>query len=126
MSKLRNGGRIFAGGLVVALALGTAAPARADLGSNDTAAVPLPPAKPVVRVRRGVRVPAGILAGVPTGGSPGGVRLRTYFPPFPVGFAADPYYSPPAVVVVPPPILFAPPWPYDIAPVGLPFGWGCF
>ena len=73
-----------------------------------------------------MRVPRGILAGVPSGGSPGGVRLQTYFPPFPVGFAADPYYAPPAVAVVPPPLLFVPPLPYDVGPIDLPYDWGCF
>src|SRR5262245_784124 len=88
MSISRNRARILAGGLAAALVFG-AAPAVADLGPNDTAVVPLPRAKPVVKVRRGVRVPAGILAGVPSGASPGGVRLWTVYPPYPVGFAAD-------------------------------------
>jgi len=121
MSISRNRARILAGGLAAALALGDAAPAVADLDSNDTAVVPLPRAKPVVKVRRGVRVPAGILAGVPSGASPGGVRLWTVYPPYPVGFAADPYFTPPAVVTVPPPILVVPPPLYDVAPPWLPF-----
>ena len=135
MSIWRRCIRIFAGGLAAALALGGAAPAIADVGS-DMAVVPLPRPRPVpvpvLKVRRGVRVPAGILAGVASGSVPGGARLRTLLAPFPVGFAADPYYSPPAVAVVPPPIVFvpppvvfAPPFLYDIEPTSWWFD-GCF
>ena len=125
MSILRNCTRILAGGLA-ALALGVA-PGLADPVASRTVADPPAPANPVVKVRAGIRVPPGILAGVPTGGSPGGVRLRTVYPPYPVGFSADPYFSPPAVVTVPPPIVFAPPpFLYDAAPFGLPFYGGCF
>jgi hypothetical protein len=50
--------------------------------------------------------------------------------PIPFGFAADPYYSPPAVAVMPPPIVFAPilapPFLYDVAPIAWPFDGGCF
>jgi hypothetical protein len=127
MGKLRKRSRMFAGGAAAIVALGSAAPATADL-VDGTAAVHRPaPAERIAKARQhGVRVPAGILAGVPTGASPGGVRLRTVFPPYPVGFEADPYFTPPAMVTVPPPIVFAPPFVYDIAPLWLPFGGGCF
>jgi hypothetical protein len=120
MGKSRNRSWIFVGGLAALLGLGSATPACADLVGG---AVRLP--APVHR--QGVRVPAGILAGVPSGASPGGVRLRTVYPPYPVGFSADPYFTPPAMVTVPPPIVFAPPpFFYDGAPIGLPFYGGCF
>jgi hypothetical protein len=127
MGKSRNRSRILAGGLAVIVAVGSAAPASADLVGGTAVQRPAPNPH-VAEVRRhGVRVPAGILAGVPTGASPGGVRLRTYYPPYPVGFSADPYFAPPAVVTVPPPIVFAPPpFFYDAAPIGLPFYGGCF
>jgi hypothetical protein len=127
MGKSHNRSRILAGGLAALLGLGSAAPAGADLVGGT--AVQRPASNQhVAGVRRhGVRVPPGILAGVPTGASPGGVRLRTYYPPYPVGFSADPYFTPPAVVTVPPPIVFAPPpFLYDVAPIGLPFYGGCF
>jgi hypothetical protein len=75
--------------------------------------------------RQGVRVPFGILPGVPSGGSPnGGVRL--YVPPYAADVYADPYFSPLSVVVSPPPLVIVPPpffydpfaWPYDAG--------GCF
>jgi hypothetical protein len=127
MGKSRNRSRIFAGGLAALLGLGSAAPASADLVGGTAVQRPAPDQR-VAEVRRhGVRVPAGILAGVPSGASPGGVRLRTVYPPYPVGFAADPYFTPPAMVTVPPPIVFAPPpFFYDGAPIGLPFYGGCF
>jgi len=60
--------------------------------------------------------------------------LRTVYPPYPIGFEADPYFTPPAVVVAPPPLVFAPPpllfapppFLYDMPPSWLPFGGGCF
>jgi hypothetical protein len=121
MRILGNRGRIIAGGLA-ALALAGAS-ATATPVSTGPAVL-----RPSATLRwHGVRVPAGILAGVATGSIPGGARLQTYFPPYPVAFAADPYYSPPAVVVAPPPIVFAPPpFLYDIAPIWLPFDGGCF
>jgi hypothetical protein len=129
MGKSRNRSRIFAAGLAAIVTLGGAAPASADPVAGTAERRPASePEQRVVKVwGRGVHVPAGILAGVPTGASPGGVRLRTVFPPYPVGFSADPYFTPPAVVTVPPPIVFAPPpFLYDIAPIGLPFYGGCF
>ena len=33
---------------------------------------------------------------------------------------------PPPIVFAPPPIWLAPPFPADFAPIGLPFGGGCF
>jgi hypothetical protein len=127
MGKSRNRNRILAGGLAAVLGLGSAAPVRADPVGDTPVQRPAPDQR-IAKVHwRGVHVPPGILAGVPTGASPGGVRLRTYYPPYPVGFAADPYFTPPAVVTVPPPIVFAPPpFLYDIAPIGLPFFGGCF
>jgi hypothetical protein len=127
MGKSRNRSRIFAAGLAAMVTLGGAAPASAD-PVGGTAKQRLAPEQRVAEVRwRGVHVPAGILAGVPTGASPGGVRLRTVFPPYPVGFSADPYFTPPAMVTVPPPLVFAPPpFLYDVAPIGLPFYGGCF
>ena len=130
MGRLRRRRGIFAGGLAAAALIG-AAPARADL-VGDVAVQRPAPAPHVARARwNAVRVPAGILAGVPTGAIPGGARLRTVYPPYPGGFSADPYFTPPAMVTVPPPILFAPPPVvvapfYDVAPVGPPFGGGCF
>jgi len=145
--------RMIAGGLAASLALAGAVPAIAQ-----APAVPEPPAlsapttaPAVIRVKprdaadpgyraaasaqwRRVRVPPGILAGVPTGASPTPPRLYPSPVPIPIGFAADPYYSPPAVAVVPPPIVFAPffapPFLYDIGPIAAPIAWpfdgGCF
>jgi hypothetical protein len=110
------------------LALASGAAATATPVSTGPAAIEAPGPNRIVTMRwRRVRVPAGILAGVATGSIPGGARLRTYFPPYPVAFEADPYYSPPAVVVAPPPLVFVPPpFLYDIAPIWLPFDGGCF
>jgi hypothetical protein len=128
MRIVGNRGRIIAGGLAVSLALAGSAPVTATPVSTSPAERGAPALNRMVTMHwRGVRVPPGILAGVATGSIPGGPRLRTYFPPYPVAFEADPYYSPPAVAVVPPPIVFAPPpFLYDIAPPWLPFDGGCF
>ncbi len=120
MGRSRNRSRILAGGLAAIVAIGGAAPA-----SAGGVVQPPAPHQRVAKLRwHSVHVPPGIVAGVPTGASPGGVRLRTVYPPYPVGFAADPYFTPPAVVTVPPPIVFAPPpimvappFLYDIAPL---------
>jgi hypothetical protein len=127
MGTSRNRSRSLAAGLAALLGLGGAVPARADL-VGDPAVQPPAPEQRVVTVRRpGLRVPPGILAGVPSGASPGGVRLQTVYPPYPVGFSADPYFTPPALITVPPPIVFAPPpFFYGGPPVGLPFYGGCF
>jgi hypothetical protein len=144
---------MIAGGLAASLAVVSGVPAVAQPSTVPPAAQPstVPPdAEPittspaVLRLNardaadpspaalhwRAVRVPPGILAGIPTGLSPTPPRLRSSLAPVPVGFTADPYYSPPAVAVVPPPIVvapfFAPPFLYDIAPIGWPFGGGCF
>jgi hypothetical protein len=124
--------RMMVGGLAAALALASAVPAVAEPVPAGPAALRAEAPDPVARLRwRPVRVPPGILAGIPTGASPTPPRLRAYLAPFPVGFAADPYYSPPAVAVVPPPIVFAPPFfapPFlsGIAPIAWPFDGGCF
>jgi len=137
MGKLRNCGGMIAGGLAAVLALIAPATAAPIAGSTDTLRAS---ADRVVVPVRWVRVPRGILAGVATGSIPGGPRLRTVYPPYPLGFEADPYFTPPAVVTVPPPLVFAPapiafapppiafapPFLYDIPPVWLPFGGGCF
>jgi len=122
MGTSRNLRRGLAAGLAAFVGLGGPAPARADLIDDTTVQQPAPEPR-VVKVRwRGVRVPPGILAGVPSGASPGGVRLVTYYPPYPFGFSADPYFTPPATITVPPPIVFAPPpFFYGGPPVGLPF-----
>jgi hypothetical protein len=140
---------MIAGGLAAALALAGAVPAIAQPTTVPPPIVePVTTAPAVLRLKprdsadpvqvqwrspvlwRAVRVPPGILAGIPTGASPTPPRLRPSLAPVPVGFAADPYYSPPAVAVVPPPIVvapfFAPPFLYDIAPVAWPFDGGCF
>ena len=119
---------MIAGGLAAALALGSGAPAVAEADVKGTDVFQASTAYVVVAPRwRRVRVPPGILAGVATGSIPGGARLRTYYPPYPVAFEADPYFSPPAVAVVPPPIVFTPPpLLYDVAPIWLPFDGGCF
>jgi hypothetical protein len=123
-----NRGRIIAGGLAALLALASGVAATATPVSTDPAVFRAPvPNHYAATHWRGVRVPAGILAGVPTGSIPGGARLRTVYPPYPVAFSADPYFSPPAVVIAPPPIVFAPPpFLYDVAPIWLPFDGGCF
>ena len=143
--------RMIAGGLAASLALASAMPAVAEPSTVPPVAGPstvppvvepitttpavlrLKPRDPVApaAVRwRGVRVPPGILVGVPTGASPTPPRLVRWLAPVPVGFTADPYYSPPAVAVVPPPIVVAPflppPFLYDIAPAAWPFDGGCF
>jgi hypothetical protein len=149
--------RMIAGGLA-ALALAGAVPAVAQAPAAPEPPVLAEPitAPAVVRIAprdaadprasaaapvywRSVRVPRGILAGVPTGASPTPPRLYPSPVPIPFGFAADPYYSPPAVAVVPPPILFAPffappylapPFPYGFDPIAAPIAWpldgGCF
>ena len=123
MTIFGNRRPIIAGGLAALVALASGASAIAAPVST----APAVPHASAPTHWRGVRVPAGILAGVATGSIPGGARLQTYYPPYPVGFAADPYFSPPAVVVAPPPLVFAPPpFLYDIAPVWLPFDGGCF
>ncbi len=143
MSILGNRTRIFAGVVAAAWALGSPVPGVASPDAPDTPdaqviRAPAPPA--VIKTHwRGVRVPPGILAGVPTGASPGGARLHTVYPPYPVGFEADPYFTPPAAITVPPPIVFAPlpiafapplvappPYLYDVAPVWPSFDGGCF
>jgi hypothetical protein len=123
-----NRSHIIAGGLAASLALASAASATATPVSGGPPIRGASAPQHIVAPRwHGVRVPAGILAGVATGSIPGGARLRTYYPPYPVGFAAEPYFVPPAVVVAPPPIVFAPPpFLYDIAPIWLPFDGGCF
>ena len=128
MSTFGNCSRMVAGGLAASLALASGLSASATPVSTSLAVREAPTSNRSVTTHwRGVRVPAGILAGVATGSIPGGARLRTYYPPYPVAFAADPYFSPPAVVVAPPPLVFAPlPVLYDIAPVWLPFDGGCF
>jgi hypothetical protein len=127
MGRSRNWSGIFAGWLAATVTLGCAAPASADPGGSTAKQRSAPDQRVAAVDWRSVRVPAGILAGVPTGASPGGVRLRTVFPPYPVGFSADPYFTPPAMVTVPPPIVFVPPpFLYDVAPIGLPFYGGCF
>ena len=127
MGKSRDRCRSLAAGAAVLAALSGAAPARADLVGGTAAQTPAPVERVVTVRRHGVRVPPGILAGVPSGGSPGGVRLRTVYPPYPAGFSADPYFVPPAVITVPPPIVFAPPpFFYGGPPIGLPFYGGCF
>ncbi len=127
MGKSHNRHRMIAGALAAIVALGSAAPARADVAGGTAVAQQAPDRRAAKPRWRGVHVPPGILAGVPTGASPGGARLRTVYPPYPVGFAADPYFTPPAVVTVPPPIVFAPPpFVYDGAPIGLPLYGGCF
>jgi hypothetical protein len=139
MGKSRNRTRILATGMAAFVGLGSPAPAHADLIDDTTVQQPPPtPESRVVKVRwRGVRVPPGILTGVPSGAIPGGARLVTYYPPYPVGFSADPYFTPPATITVPPPIVFAPPpfvyggppvgLPlYGGPPVGVPFYGGCF
>jgi hypothetical protein len=133
--------RLIAGGLAAALALASAAPALAEppaVAPPPVLSAPITTAPAVIRLRprdavapspvrwRRVRVPPGILAGVPTGASPTPPRLRPFPAPFPVGFMADPYYAPPAVAVVPPPIVVAPPFFYDIEPIAWPFDGGCF
>jgi hypothetical protein len=127
MGTSRNRSRIVAGGLAALIGLGIAAPASADLVDGTAVQQPAPDPRVTKARWHGVRVPAGILSGVPTGASPGGVRLRTVYPPYPIGFSADPYFTPPAVITAPPPIVFAPPpFFYGGAPVGLPFYGGCF
>jgi hypothetical protein len=124
MRMFGNRSHIIAGGLAAALALASGASATATPVSTGPAMLRASAPSHVAAPRwHGVRVPAGILAGVPTGSIPGGPRLRPSLAPFPVGFAADPYYSPPAAVVAPPPILYDI---YDTAPVWLPFDGGCF
>jgi len=122
MGKLRT--CMIAGWLAAALASGVAAPAAAAPAASGTDTLRASADHVAVRW---VRVPRGILAGVATGSIPGGPRLRTVYPPYPIGFEADPYFTPPAVVVAPPPLLFAPPpFLYDMPPSWLPFGGGCF
>ena len=133
MGKSRSRRRSLVAGVAAFAAIGAFTPASADTPAGPAVQQSAQDGR-VGKVRwRGVRVPAGILAGVPTGAIPGGVRLRTVYPPYPFGFAADPYFTPPAVVTVPPPIVFvpppvvvAPPFLYDGVPLGLPFGGGCF
>jgi len=98
-------------GLAASLALAGAVPARAQPTTMPAIEEPIITSPAVLRLKprdaedpasapvhwRSVRVPPGILAGVPTGASPTPPRLRPWLAPFPVGFAADPYYSPPAV-----------------------------
>jgi hypothetical protein len=133
-----------AGGLAVFLALAGAVPAVAQPSDAPVIEGPITTRPAVLRLKprdsddpatapvrwRSVRVPPGILAGIPTGASPTPPRLRPSPAPVPVGFAADPYYSPPAIAVVPPPIVvapwFAPPYLYDVAPIAWPFDGGCF
>ena len=122
MGKLRN--CMIAGGLAAALVPAVVAPAAAAPAASSTDTLRAS-ADHVVAVRW-VRVPRGILSGVATGSIPGGARLRTVYPPYPVGFEADPYFTPPAVVTVPPPIVFAPAFLYDVPPLWLPLGGGCF
>jgi hypothetical protein len=129
--------RMIAGGLAAVLALAGAVPAVAQPITTTPAVLRVKPRDSAAPVhwaarphRRGVRVPPGILAGIPTGASPTPPRLRPSLAPIPVGFAADPYYSPPAVAIVPPPIVFAPffapPFLYDVDPIAWPFDGGCF
>jgi len=139
--------RMIAGGLATALALASAAPAVAQqppVAEPPALTAPITTAPAVLRLKprdsadpspipvhwRVVRVPPGILAGIPTGASPTPPRLRPSLAPVPVGFTADPYYSPPAVAVFPPPIVvapwFAPSFPYDVAPIAWPYDGGCF
>lgn len=140
--------RMIVGGPAAALALAGAVPAVAqpqEVAPPPALAQPIT-APSVLRVAprdsaapvrwaaqvhwRSVRVPPGILAGVPTGASPTPPRLYPSPVPIPFGFAADPYYSPPAVAVVPPPIVFAPffapPFLYNVDPIAWPFDVGCF
>lgn len=153
MKMLGNRGRIIAGALAASVALAGGEPATATPASTSLAERGAPVSNHIVTARsvparwQRVRVPAGIFGGVPTGSIPGGARLRTVYPPYPVGFSADPYFSPPAVVVAPPPLVFAPPplfapppplfapppfvsapppFLYDVAPIWLPFDGGCF
>jgi hypothetical protein len=114
------GCRIIVVGLAAMLAF-AGAPASATPTSTSLAPRAAPRANHIVTARwQRIRVPAGILAGVPTGSIPGGARLVTVYPPYPIGFSADPYFSPPAVVVAPPPLVFAPP-PLAFAPAPVAF-----
>ncbi len=133
MGKSRSRRRSLAAIVAAFGAIGAFTPASADAPDGPAVQQPAPEPRVAKMRRRGVHVPAGILAAVPTGAIPGGARLRTVYPPYPLGFAADPYFTPPAVVTVPPPIIFvpppvvvAPPFLYDGAPLGPPFGGGCF
>jgi hypothetical protein len=117
MSMVRNRSRVVAaGGLAASLALGAMAPGTAALVVSSALVDRAAAAGHLVKPRGHVHVPAGILAGVPTGASPGGAPTQTYYPPFPVGFAADPYYSPPALVFAPPLVVRVPVVPADLPP----------
>jgi hypothetical protein len=100
--------RIIAGSLAASLALGSLGPVSAD----------------GVR-QQGVRVPPGIMAGVPSGGSPGPARVYVS-PPYVGSFYADPWFAGLPVVVAPPPILLPPPPDFDVEPLEPPFDDGCF
>src|SRR5438105_1436762 len=76
--------RMIAGGLAASWALaGGVAATAAPVSTGPAVLRASAPSHNVAMHWRGVRVPAGILAGVATGSIPGGARLRTYYPPYP-------------------------------------------
>ena len=123
--------RIIAGGLAAWSVLGCGAPAHAAPALSSTAAVRAALADDIVQVRwRGVHVPPGILAAVPSGGSPWGPPLRPHLLPYSPVYN-DPHFWPPPlpILVAPLPILFEPPFGYDWEPFAWPawpFDGGCF
>ena len=112
--------RMIAGGLAASLALGSAAPGIAAPVLSSTSVLRAAAAGDVARIRwRGIHVPAGILARVASGASPGGVPTQTYYPPYFSGLDADPHYWPPPVVVAPPLL-------HGVEAIELPFDGDCF
>ena len=121
MRILSNRSRMIAGGLAASLALGSAASGIAASVLSSASVLRVAAAGDIARVRwRGIRVPAGILARVPSGASPGGAPTQPNYPPYVSGLDADPHYWPPPVVIVPPPLL------YGVEAIELPFDGDCF